>query len=128
PHQRSGKGVRRCGGFFSAHQDRIADTFETTDALSLEHVSSTTIWFILSLKFYRAARSLLHRCPGLVWIKFGHRLRDGCGLWSEIFLINNAVVVDDERHDSRGAVLRWISDDAETTDHFTPHEIIVSTP
>src|SRR5262245_32420106 len=101
-----------------------------TVSRALEHVSSklqvqrlkrTMVWFILSLKFYHAARSLLHRRPGLVWIEFGHRLRNGCGLWPEVFLINDAVMVDDKGHDPGGTVLRRISHYAETAHHLTFH-------
>src|SRR4029077_1870370 len=90
-----------------------------------------TVWSTLNLErgtlnFYRKSRSLFDRRPRLVWIKFGHRLSNGRSFCPKIFLIDNAVMVYDESHDSGRPVLRRISNHSETAHHFASHEIIVS--
>jgi hypothetical protein len=63
--------------------------------------------------------SLFDRRPGFVRIEFGHGLGDGRGLWTEVFLIDDAVMVDDESHDSGRSVLCRIGHHAEAAHHFT---------
>src|SRR5262245_17128005 len=60
-------------------------------------------------------------CPRLVRIKLGHGLGNRRSIFSQVFLINDAVMVDDEGHDPGGTVLRRISHYAETAHHLTFH-------
>jgi len=56
--------------------------------------------------------------PGTVWIKLGHC---GCSFrrgLPQIFLQQHAILIDDEGHHSRIPVLRRISNESESADHF----------
>src|SRR6202007_2441076 len=55
-----------------------------------------------------------------------HFFRDGGGVGAEIPLIDVAVVIDDERHDPRDAILRWEGDQTEPADNVPLDDLFFS--
>src|SRR5262249_57622923 len=69
-----------------------------------------------------------HFPPGMVRIERGHARADPLGPWPEILFVNVAIVVNDERHDAGITVLGGIGDEAEATNHVSPHAVIPRPP
>src|SRR5262252_5876362 len=72
------------------------------------------------------AWSALSWYPRLVGVVGFHRIRQLRRLGPEILLIHDAVLVDDEGHNPRGAVARGICDEREAPDHVSLYDEVVS--
>src|SRR5262245_53992399 len=69
-------------------------------------------------------RSRVFALPGVVRVVDLDRLRQLCGIGAEILRIDDAFVVDDERHDARATVLRRGCDEREATEHGVAHHVV----
>ena len=63
--------------------------------------------------------------PTFIRIEFGYGLSNGCSVRSQVFLVDDSVMVDDERHDPGRSILGWICDHAEAAHHLSAYDIIV---
>jgi len=68
-------------------------------------------------------RISLHLLPALVRVELGHRGGDVAGRLAEVFLIHHAVLVDDEGHDARIAVLRGLCDYGKSAGHLSVDDV-----
>src|SRR5215470_13818100 len=66
----------------------------------------------------RSGVGYLDLLPGLVRIERRHAFRYGFGAIAEILLIDRSVMIDDERHDTRVAVLGGIGHQGEASNHL----------
>src|ERR1700688_3554375 len=61
--------------------------------------------------------------PSGIRIIDSHRLRQLCGIRTEVLLVNSPRLVDDKSHHTRGSVLHRISDDGEACAHLSIDDI-----
>ena len=75
----------------------------------------------------RSGRSLrnVHFLPGFVGVEKGHLGDDTFRRHTQVLLIDDPVVVDDEGHDPRGTVRGRICDHGEAADHLAVHHVAV---
>src|SRR4029077_6780996 len=63
--------------------------------------------------------------PTAIRIEARHRASELRRVASEILLKHNAVLINDERRDAGGAILRRKRDEPEAADHFSIHDIVI---
>jgi hypothetical protein len=69
-------------------------------------------------------KSLLQRHPGLIGIESGHRLCHIAGIFPKVFFEDHSVLVDDERLNTRLAILRRVRNIGESTGHLSIDDIV----
>src|SRR3989442_3061741 len=63
--------------------------------------------------------------PGAIRVELLHSLGEGARLRSEILLVDDAIVIDEEGHHAGGAVLRGEGHQRKPPDHAAAHDVIV---
>ena len=69
----------------------------------------------------RVSGSIRDLCPTAVRIVFGNRFRRFGGVVSQVFLIDDAVLINDKGHDATDLVLRGIGDESHTAFQHAVH-------
>src|SRR5208337_1328950 len=68
-------------------------------------------------------RISLHLLPALVGVELGHGGGHVAGRLAQVLLIHHAVLVDDEGHDARIAVLRGLWDYGKSAGHLSVDDV-----
>src|SRR5271165_3220829 len=71
---------------------------------------------------------LLNSLPCFIGVEFCHRASDLVGGLAQVLLIHNAILVDDEGHDTGIVVLRGISDHGKATSHLAVDDVVLRGP
>src|SRR5271166_4223215 len=85
---------------------------------------------MLSLGFRLASSLLLllfSLLPTGIGVEFLHRLGENIGLLTEILLVHDSILVDDECHHARRHVFRRIGHESETLGHFAVYDVTFRT-
>src|SRR5207302_10401972 len=68
--------------------------------------------------------SFHYLAPTGIGLKCGHRSCYFRRILAQVFLQQHTILIDDECHDSRVTILRWIGYEGETTNHFSIDHIV----
>src|SRR6516165_12641859 len=62
--------------------------------------------------------------PALAWVVFRNRAALVGALFAQILLVNDTVLSNKERHDTRVPVFHWIRQNGEPACHFSVHDVV----